>query len=274
MTTSLIGPAKPPALHVMSYNLRYAGTRDDPWPPRRPVVAALLDAERPTVLGTQEGLYGQLREVESDLPAAYRWIGTGREGGSRGEFAAIFYDHDRLEPLEFDHVWLSDTPREIGSRTWGNTCVRMMTWVRFRDREAGRELLVANTHLDHAVQRAQDEGAKLIRKELEAASGTEEAELPVVLTGDFNVAAGDSTPYDTLTAGGWLRDTWLVAGDQATPECSTYHGYGAPAPGARIDWILAGAGGINVRTAAINTFAPDGAFGSDHFPVQAVVELP
>ena len=137
--------AAPPAtagdgeLVIATYNLRYAGDLSpNAWPDRRPRVKALLDRYQPDLLGTQEGLYQQLREIAADQPA-YDWIRLGRDGGSRGEFMAIFYRRDRLEPLEYDHFWLSDTPEVVASSTWGNGVRRMVTWVRFRDRVSGRE---------------------------------------------------------------------------------------------------------------------------------------
>lgn len=46
----------PDALHVMSFNLRFASdTPPNSWPERRPVMAQLLRQERPELLGTQEG---------------------------------------------------------------------------------------------------------------------------------------------------------------------------------------------------------------------------
>ena len=114
----LIGRARGAALHVMSFNLRYASdSTPNSWAQRRPVMAELLGAELPTVLGSQEGLYAQLKDIARDLPGRYDWLGTGREGGSRGEFMAVHYDSRRLEPLDFDHFWLSDTPYLIGSNT-------------------------------------------------------------------------------------------------------------------------------------------------------------
>src|SRR6266496_781212 len=60
----VIGPARGAALQVMSFNLRYAAdSGPNSWPVRRPAMAELLRVEQPTVLGTQEGLYGQLRDI-------------------------------------------------------------------------------------------------------------------------------------------------------------------------------------------------------------------
>lgn len=107
-------------LEVMTFNLRFASTAEpNSWVARRPVMRELLRRESPHVIGTQEGLYQQLRDIDSDLGPHYDWIGTGREGGSHDESVAIFYDTRRLAPVEHDSFWLSDTPELIGSNTWG-----------------------------------------------------------------------------------------------------------------------------------------------------------
>jgi hypothetical protein len=101
-------------------------------------VKACIEQYTPDLMGTQEGLYAQLKDLAADLPA-HAWVETGRDGGSRGEFMAVFCRKERFEPLEYDHFWLSDTPDVIGSSTWGNTNRRMVTWVRCRDLASGRE---------------------------------------------------------------------------------------------------------------------------------------
>ncbi len=255
----------------MSFNLRVGSAGlFDPWSDRRAATAAVLRAELPTVMGTQEGLYYQVCEVAADLPDHYEWLGTGREGGSRGEFMAVFYDARRLVPREYDHFWLSDTPATVGSSSWGNKVVRMATWVRFTDRETGRDLAVLNTHLDHAVAKAQRLGAELVAARLAELDPA----LPVVVTGDFNCAAEASEPYDALVGGtNGLVDTWVAAEERRTPAYQTFHGYDdAVEGGDRIDWILVSKG-VRVRAAAVNTHTVDGRWPSDHWPVHALVEL-
>lgn len=256
-------------LEVMSFNLRFASTAEpNSWAARRPVMRALLRRERPHVIGTQEGLYQQLQDIESDLGAHYDWIGTGRAGGSRDEFMAIFYDTRRLAPVEYDHFWLSDTPNVIASNTWGNASIRMVTWVRFRDRrDGGREFYVLNTHLDNASQYARERAASLTAQRI---TGLDRS-FPVVVTGDFNVAAHGNPVYDTMLGSG-LVDTWDAAAEHGELY-GTFHGYKPLVPGgARIDWILA-TPGVTVRRAFINTFALNGQFPSDHLPVQASLRL-
>ena len=122
----------------MTFNLRFASTTEpNSWAARRPVMRELLRREAPDVIGTQEGLYQQLLDIRADLGPHHDWIGTGREGGSHDEAVAVFYDTRRLAPTEHDTFWLSDTPRVIGSNTWGGRLPRIVTWVRFSDLHDG-----------------------------------------------------------------------------------------------------------------------------------------
>jgi endonuclease/exonuclease/phosphatase family metal-dependent hydrolase len=255
-----------PTLSVMSFNLRYASISEpNSWSARRPVMAQLLLDELPTVLGTQEGLYGQLLDIAHDLPEHYDWVGLGRAGGSHDEFMAVFFDTLRLQPLEFDHHWLSATPNVVGSRSWGNNVIRMVTWIRFADRLTGKQFVLVNTHFDHESENSRLRSAEFVHDRVEALA------LPVVLTGDFNAAATASPTYDILTTGAGLTDTWL-AGPRTTPAYGTFHGYGPLVPnGPRIDWILTR--GAVVEAAAINTYTRNGQYPSDHLPVQAVIRL-
>ena len=230
----------------MTFNVRFATVVDETprWSVRRPVMRELLRRERPHIIGTQEGLYQQLRMIERDLGGHYDWIGTGRGGGSKDEFMAIFYDTRRLDPIEFDHFWLSDTPYAIASNTWDADWLRMVTWVKFADlADGGREFYVLNTHLDSVSQYARERSAGLIG---ETIAGWDRS-APVIVTGDFNAAA--------------------------SPAYGTYHGYRALKPdGRRIDWILTSPG-VTTHWAAMNTFSADGLYPSDHLPVQASVTL-
>ena len=270
-TLFALGSAPSPAaeLALMSFNLRYASpTPPNAWPARRPVMKACIEKYSPDLIGTQEGVYSQLKDLAADLPA-YAWIGLGRDGGSRGEFMAVFYRTDRFEPMAYDHFWLSDTPDVIGSSTWGHSNRRMVTWVRFKDRQAGSEFHFWNTHLDHEVQPAREKAAELIRKRLLAV----DAKLPVVLVGDFNAVAGANKAYDILTADDFLRDTWKLAGERRNEAFNSFTGFGTPRQeGKRIDWILL-RGPATVRAAEIVTFEQNGQFPSDHFPVMSWLTL-
>jgi len=261
--------ASPRTLCVMTYNLRYASPNPpNAWPERRPLVREVIESVAPDVLGTQEGLYGQLKDLASDLPE-FAWIGLGREGGSKGEFMAVFYRKTRLEPLAFDHFWLSDTPDVIGSTTWGNSNRRMVTSVKFRDRATGGDFFLFNTHFDHQIQVAREKSAELVRQRVAALN----TKLPVLLIGDFNAAAETNKAYQILTGERFFTDAWLSARERRGEGVGTFNDFKAAQPnGPRIDWILT-RGEVAVERAEILAFSRNGQFPSDHFPMIAWLRL-
>jgi endonuclease/exonuclease/phosphatase family metal-dependent hydrolase len=260
--------ADPATLCVMTYNLRYASAfPPNAWWQRREAMAECIRSVKPDLIGTQEGLYHQLKQMHEDLPE-YEWIGLGREGGSHGEFMAVFYRKDRFDPQEYDHFWLSDTPNVIGSASWGNKPRRMVTWVRFIDRRTRGQFYLVNTHLDNAVEEARVKGAKLIVREMAKLNPAH----PIIFTGDFN-APQESSAHDILTREGRFTDTWFSAGERVGPSFKTVHFYEKPTPnGAHIDWILT-RGEFEVSATQVVTFAKDGQLPSDHFPVVAWMKI-
>jgi len=261
-------PVRPvPPLRVMTFNLRFASTQEpNSWAARRPVTRELLLRAAPSVVGTQEGVHGQILDIAADLGPRYAWIGTGLEGRTTDESLAVYYDTARLRPVSHGTYALSDTPENLASNTWGAAFVRMCTWVRFRDRLGpGREFYVLNTHLDHRSQYARARAASLIADRM-AALG-----LPALLIGDFNAAAHANEVYDTLLDAG-LVDTWDSALTRG-PLFGTFHDYrGLVADGRRIDWVMA-TPGIRARRAWVDTYTRAGQYPSDHLPVCANVDL-
>lgn len=257
-------------LKVMAFNIRYAHTTPpNLWPDRRAAVREAIVESGADIVGTQEGLYEQIVHMDEDLPD-FRWIGLGREGGSRGEFMAVFYRPIRFVPLEYDHFWLSDTPGEIGSSSWGNRIPRMVTWIRFRDRLSGREFYLVNTHFDHESQPARERSAELLLQRV----ADFDPDLPVIVTGDFNAEAATNPVHTALTAPAAFSDTWVET-HEAEPEIGTFHNFLGPdeaAGRARIDWILT-RGPIETVEAEIVTNELDGQYPSDHFPVTATLRF-
>jgi len=256
-------------LCVMSFNLRFASQQQPhAWPDRRPVMRDCIRSVAPDIIGTQEGVYPQLKDLANDLPD-YAWIGTGRDGGSQGEFMAVFYRRERFEPMAYDHFWLSDTPAVIASSTWSNTCRRMVTWVRFRERQTGREFYFWDTHLDHQIETARQNGAALIVERVKALKTS----LPVLLVGDFNAIATQSKAYEIATKDDFFADTWFLAKERIHESLNSFHGYESPKTNSqRIDWILV-RGPATVQKSEVITFEQGGQTPSDHFPVATWLTL-
>ena len=251
------------ALRVMSFNIRFASTNQpNSWTERRPIMKDCLRKTDPDIVGMQEAVYLQVKDLAEDFPK-YEWIGLGRDGGSRGEFMAVFYRKDRFEPLEFDHFWLSDTPDRIGSVTWGHNNKRMVTWVKFLDHESKQEFYFFNTHFDHKIQEAREKSATMVRERIAALNTS----LPIILTGDFNANAGKNKSYSILTEDGFLTDTWNSAKKRINDTIGTFNDFSKQNPGGpRIDWILT-RNGVSCDSLEIVTFNRDGKYPSDHFPL-------
>ena len=270
--SSIAPAAEPPppgdTLVVMTYNVRSASPGSPvPWLQRRPVMRDCIRNFSPDVIGTQEGYYQQLKDLTADLPE-YDWIGQSRDGGSKGEFMAVFYRKSRLEPVAFDHFWLSDTPDAIGSRTWGSIPPRMVTWVRLFERQTKREFYFVTTHVD-GNKRAQEKSARLIRERVEAL----EPAVPVLLAGDFNAVPDRDKLYELLVGDKCFADTWQGARERRGEGWSTFNGFKELVRSERrIDWILA-RGKVSVDASEIVTFSREGRFPSDHLPVVAWLGL-
>jgi len=256
-------------IKVMTFNIRYASAFGaNSWPKRRAGVVELIREQKPGIIGTQEGLHHQLLYMDKEL-AGYKWIGVGREGGKRGEFMAIFYRSDRLKPLEEKHFWLSDTPKVVGSASWGNTVKRMVTWVRFLDRKTHKEFYFWNTHFDHRSQPSREKSALLINKRVDAL----QTKLPVILVGDFNAVAKANRAYDTLTTTGGFKDTFVSAKEKVNADWNTFNSFRKTEKGKRrIDWILT-KGPAKTNRTEIVLFDETKQLPSDHQPVTAIIRI-
>ena len=232
---TLAAAAQP--LYVGSYNIRYQNEEDSQegngWAKRCPVVCDQLNFEHPDIFGAQEVLEPQLQDMLGRLDG-YAYIGVGREDGKRkGEYAAIFYDREKLRLLDHGHFWLSPTP-EKPSLGWDAACIRICTWGRFEDLTTWLQFYFLNMHMDHVGVVARRESAKMVVERIRqmAGSGT-----PVVLTGDFNVDQHDEI-YRIFTQSGLLKDSYEEARIRFA-ENGTFNAYHQERKtGSRIDHVL------------------------------------
>jgi len=253
----------PEPLEVMTFNVRYANPGDgaDAWEHRTELVFDVIRRHDPDLVGLQEVLEVQLDALRAAFPG-YRFLGQGREGGTRGEYSALMIRRARLEVVESGDFWLSSSPAEVGSRGWDAALPRMCTWAVLRDRTDGKTFLAVNTHFDHVGRRARTESARTI-----LTWRARHAELPLLLTGDLN-AGEDSPPLGELRAGG-LRDSFRDARPGAAPS-GTFNGFTGESGGAKIDYVLVDEGWSTVAAAIVRDHA-DGRFPSDHYPVVATL---
>lgn len=239
------------------------------WSRRKKAVLEAIEAFGPDLLGLQEASSVQARYVGKHVDGL-GMVAAGRSDGMhRGEHVPVYFLPERFEQLGGGHFWYSTTPDRPGSRYWYSLVPRMATWVHLRDRRAGRELYVFNTHLCCFWEGARTKSARLLRKRvLERTDGG-----ATVLLGDYNAPAGGLV-FRTLTRGDGgprLLDAYRQVHPHYSPSEATLHGpMGVRFP-ARIDWILH-TPHLEAVEAEIDKQKRRDRFPSDHYPVTAVLE--
>lgn len=251
-------------MKVMSFNVLCYGKDENEWKKRIPRVQKVIEQEDPDAFGVQEAHHDWMEALTKALPD-YDFVGVGRDDGKKkGEYSAVFYKKEKYSKRRSGSFWLSETPEKPG-KGWDAACVRICSWAKLKNKETEKEFIFMNTHLDHVGQVAMQKGAELI-----AEKGAEIAgDLPVILTGDFNVTP-DSVPCKAVKDGGFT-DTRDIA--KETDLSHTYHGFTTGTEGiATIDYVFV-KGNIKVKAFTVVKDQIDGHFPSDHFPVTAVLEF-
>ena len=257
----------PKDLKFMSFNIRngsqWAENEDGPyaWSQRKEAVVAMILKEAPDAIGMQEVLPHQFLYLDSALAGMYKGIGVGRDNGlpatdtaCDGEIMCIFYRINRLELLDQQTYWLSETPDSV-SFGWDAACRRTVTVSRFHDLLADSNFSFLNTHLDHVGPIARRNSI------LELCTLSDTYPGRVVLGGDMNSTLEDSI-FLPLAAAKLISARDIA---DTTDNAITYNAFGK-AEGKQIDHFF-------VRGwSKVPLFCTlDGDYGvpyiSDHYPV-------
>ena len=259
-------------IRVMSFNIRYDEPKDgvNAWPNRKQKVADVIRFHKADLVGVQEALLRQLRDLETLLPDI-AWCGVGRtDGKESGEYSAILYKKSRFQLQECKTFWLSETPDKPGSMGWDAAYPRVVTWAKFRDRLAKKTFFHFNTHFDHRGENARAVSSKLILTKFGEIAGSS----PFVLTGDLNVVE-DSDGYRTLKNGNSktrLADARYASTHGHFGGDSTFNDWKELQPGRKIDYVFVREG-IRVNEHAALADRWNGLWASDHIPVLAEIEI-
>ncbi|MDC6365625.1 MULTISPECIES: endonuclease/exonuclease/phosphatase family protein [Flavobacteriaceae] len=257
------------SISVLSYNIRYDNPEDgeNNWKYRKEFLISQLKFFGPDVFGTQEGLINQLKDLDTGLQE-YSYFGIGRDhGDDRGEFTAIFYNHNKFEVVEESTFWLSTTP-DKPSKDWDAALPRICTYGHFKSKSNPSEFLLFNTHFDHRGKIAREKSAQLI---LEKIKQFNPKNLPVILMGDFNLES-DSKGIQLITE--QMLDTQIAAGSDAHGPKGTFNGFDFTKPVKnRIDYIFTSPENIKIIKSAILSDSFDCRYPSDHLPVYAELRL-
>jgi len=213
----------PEGLNVMSFNIRYDNPEDsiNNWKYRKDYDCSMIRFYDVDIMGNQEVLNNQLDDLLAGLPD-YDYIGVGRDDGkTKGEYSSVLYKRDKFQVEKSGTFWLSETPDEVGSKGWDAVCRRVVTWGIFRDKLTGKRFAFFNTHFDHRGKIAREKSASLLKERISSITGNN---LPVIVTGDFNVEES-SNAIQTILSGKTLflarHESPIVYG----PSYS-FHGFG------------------------------------------------
>jgi endonuclease/exonuclease/phosphatase family metal-dependent hydrolase len=254
-------------LTVASFNIRLKITSDvgNLWDDRKQAVTNLIQFHEFDIFGIQEGFYEQVQDMKNQLPG-YEYIGVGRDDGAqKGEYSAIFFNTQRFKLIKDGTFWLSATDTGKPNKGWDAALPRICTWGVFEDNQNGKQFIFMNTHFDHVGVEARRESAKLILEKAKELAN----DLPIILTGDFNVDETNEA-YFTLAKSGIVQDTYDLAKIVYEPN-SSFNAWGKGLkPKQRIDHIFI-TKPFNVRKYGILTDTYMGKFPSDHFPVVSVL---
>jgi len=256
-------------LSVLTINLRHELADDGPdnWPRRKHRTARLILDHSADLLGTQEGRQPQIRDLEQLIPD-YVLSEAHRQWDPERMYPCLFYRSGRFNVLKSGDFWLSKTPHKHATKSWGSAFPRLATWALLQTIPEGIELYACVTHLDHISAEARLGQTGVLIDELDRIAGDK---APIILTGDFNDLP-DSGAYLRLTGTeGRFRDVWA---DCKRPEegFDTWHGFTGKGQRGRIDWVLV-RGSVVVLNIRILRDTYEGRYPSDHFPVQADLEI-
>lgn len=259
---------------AMTYNIRLDTPADgaNSWAYRRKFLIGQIAALRPELLGLQEVLLNQKRDLEAAFPG-YRFLGVGRDDGKDGgEFSPLAIETREFKIGENGTYWLSPSPA-VPSLGWDAGYKRLVTWARLVRRRDRANLLVLNTHWDHQGLTARLESGKLIFNWLERHRKPGER---VILLGDFNADAAEESvaQLSAPSARGFaLFDTGRLSATGSTGPSFSFNGFDPiPKSGKLIDHIFVGTD-IAVQAHAVVAQHENGRVASDHFPVVALLDI-
>ena len=223
-------------LPVMTFNIRldsFERNPDNLFANRIYRLTETIEKWQPAILCVQEPFTIQLQRWQSHLPRYYQSIGyqhDDTEECERDFQVAIVYDDQKLKLIDRDYIWLSKTPRIVGSKDWDSNRARTLNIARFEliSSDNSTNILVFNTHLDVKSELARREQAKVIRSTINQWQKKYPTDI-VLLFGDFNTVPQQMT-YHILTSDNFLYDTWAMCKSHSS-QCifnsfsSTFHGW-------------------------------------------------
>ena len=261
------------AIKVMTMNVRYDNPDDslNAWPNRIHLISSVISREKPDVMGMQEVLWSQYHAMDS-LMKGYSSVGVGRDDGARGgEMNPVFFRKERFDLVRTLTFWLSETPDLPGSKGWGASLPRIVTWLELVDKNTHGHFFFFNTHFAHDSDSARIMSSRILLKEVEKIADG----FPFILTGDFNMLPY-TTAYSILTGPDEsvpaLKDAYFVSEKKPVGPTWTFNGFSDQPGNGRVDYIFVKSG-LRVLNHSTLDVKDNEIFISDHWPVMAQINI-
>lgn len=261
------------AIKVMTLNLRVDNPEDssNAWSNRTGQVCNFISNERPDIFGMQEVLWHQYELLDSVL-TDYSSIGVGRDDGVKsGEMNPLFFRKEKFDLIRKITFWLSGTPDLPGSKGWGSSLPRIVTWLELVDKKSHVHFFCFNTHFAHDSDSARIMSSRILLKEVEKIA----AGFPFIITGDFNMLPS-SQGYAILTGPDesvpLLKDSYSISQRRPSGPAYTFNGFSDKPGKGRIDYIFV-RNGMKVLDHSTVIKMVKGIYISDHWPVISTVQI-
>ena len=282
-----VADPEPDGLMVMSSNVRFASARDKTsnpdtgdrdWTNRKSAYYAMVNNYRPAVIGLQEAEKEQVKDILAGC-SGYSHYGLGRKNGndiisdgslwgliggtqSGEESQTILYRTDLITLGDHGTVWHSNTPNSAGSYfpEMTDKVPQTSTWAILTYKPTNTQFFYMNVHLSLYDSRPNE-----ITLIMNTVSSKNTGNLPVIMTGDWNLMEGDSWLGPLENAYSNARHT-----AQRTDYFETYHWWGTKSK--IIDHIYYGGIG-NCYLYRTDKRKWNNKYVSDHYPVYAVFDL-
>ena len=212
-----------------------------------------------------EGLPHQVAYLSKQLEE-YTMIGEGRDGENNGEYSAIYYKNKKLELINSETFWLSETSKKP-SIGWDAALNRIATVGVFKIINSDKKMVIYNSHFDHIGIQARENSVNVILNHIKENNFSKDG---IVVMGDFNSLPTDA-PIKLLSEN--LEDSFngsLVkkpAGTLGTFNAFDIHNKLLK----RIDYIFT----KNIEVVDfkhIHKKLPNGLWPSDHLPVFVTIK--
>ena len=249
----------PNELKVMSFNVREpADGGKDEWAVRAGAVMQMFDDQLPTLVGFQEASHEYINKyLHAIMPQhGYVFLDDPEPQNS------VAYRPELLKLIKTSVMWLSDTPSIPSVSPSGY--VRTARWMVFEIIATGTQFFYVNTHFDLSTTQ-QKQNLKLIRSLI---SQYNKENLPVVLTGDFNVES-DTGVFEPI------QETMVCTRDVApiTDKEYTYNAWGNSGKFRIIDHIFITKDIECSEYKTVTQSYDNHIYVSDHYPVYSILKL-